>query len=168
MKAAVQYVVADADCMALQIVQTLCAAVANNLSEMDTREMADSISANPFDIVMHSVELSNALYIILAQGEDLPLGVGGVVNDAITKGKGYIWLLTSTAMKDHPRMLLRGAREVLPKIMAKYEYLENYTHADNIPMQKLLHRVGFHVEPPAPWGMYGKPFCHFWWRNPNV
>lgn len=162
------YFVVDANEINPLMVTELCSRVANNLCEIDAYEISQAVSVNPSDAVMHSVENAEHLYLVMAQGDSMPLAVAGIGNDPEIAGKGWPWMLSTEGLANHPKCLLWASKMVLPDIMKKYQYLENYVHVSNRPMQKLLHRSGFHVEPPSPWGMYGRPFCRFSWSNPNV
>lgn len=71
------------------------------------------------------------------------------------------WLIGTTTLNRHPGALTRGAMTYLAQIAQQYPRLFNYVDARNTPSIRWLSRLGFAVDPPAPFGVEGLPFHRF-------
>jgi hypothetical protein len=71
------------------------------------------------------------------------------------------WLHTSDAIERVPVSFLRIARQQLDEMKRNRCRLESFVAADYKQAVKLLRKLGFTVEPPAPIGVRAAPFCRF-------
>lgn len=69
------------------------------------------------------------------------------------------WLLTSHLAGDHKMRLMREARAFVDDWRGRA--MANHVDPRYRQAVRLLDWLGFTIDPPAPWGPLGAPFCRF-------
>lgn len=72
-----------------------------------------------------------------------------------------LWLLGTDLMRTHPRAVLDAAAEFVAHTREHHPRLLNYVDARNRPSIRWLRKLGFTIDPPAPFGVAGLPFHRF-------
>lgn len=134
------------------------------MREDDAAEVQAFCGLDPLGGLMSSLELSapNA-WSWFFRGE-LAAMFGVVTTERpslLRKPRGIGWLLTSTAVDDYPKQFWRASRATLPSLLEDWSTLENYIDARHTRAIRWALRLGFHLEPPAPFGVEGRDFCRF-------
>lgn len=107
------------------------------------------------DSIIHSPRYCKAGF---ADGElACVFGVGS----GLLSTTGCPWLLGSDRIARHPAAFIRRCKPYLDDMTQGFRYLENWVHADNRVAIRWLRWLGFTLEPPAPWGIKGALFHHF-------
>jgi hypothetical protein len=92
----------------------------------------------------------------------------GVVPASLVGGIGVPWMIGSDAIVRHQRAFLRRCRGHLERMQVLYDTLVNFVDDRNVVAHRWLTWLGFHVEPPQPYGPDGLLFRRFTWRRPHV
>lgn len=95
-------------------------------------------------------------------GPQKPVALWGVGPVSLVEGRGCPWLLASPAFDEHSRQVARLSRPLLAAMRSAYPRLENHVDARNVRSVRWLAWLGFTIDPPAPWGVEGRPFHRFW------
>jgi hypothetical protein len=109
---------------------------------------------SPLEVVEESVTISDFAIATYLGGE---LAVIWGVNP-VADGVGIAWALTTDAVDRHPVAFWRACREQLPTLRERYRGLVNAIDARYTQAIRWARRLGFHVAPPAPFGLEGLPF----------
>lgn len=92
---------------------------------------------------------------------DRPLAVFGVGGHGLLADVGCPWFLGAEGVEQHPRAMLELGRRWLVETLAHFRLLENHVDDRYDAAKRWLVRLGFTLEPPAPFGVSGLPFCKF-------
>jgi hypothetical protein len=87
--------------------------------------------------------------------------IGGVIPLSDLGGTGCPWLLGTRVVDRHPGALMRLARGYIPMVRERYPMLKNAVSTRNKAAIRWLQRIGFTMQPPAPYGHRGDPFHLF-------
>ena len=123
----------------------------------DQAEVRASDGMSPAEALEYSLRVSDEAYTGFIDGELACLF--GVVRGPFLTGAATPWLLTTSVVQRKPRAFLRASREVIADWMGKYPVLVQQVDARYEQALRWAARVGFQVEPPAPFGVAGEPFC---------
>lgn len=74
---------------------------------------------------------------------------------------GIPWMLGTDRVRRNAKQVTLDTRAFMAAARERYRLLENYVDARNKPSVRWLQRVGFTLEPAAPWGKAGLPFHRF-------
>jgi hypothetical protein len=85
----------------------------------------------------------------------------GLTGDILSE-TGMPWLVTAPIIEKLPIAFIREAKNELENMLFLKPKLENYVIADYRGAIRLLEVLGFHLDPPAPYGRRGVPFRRFW------
>ena len=136
-------------------------ALASNLRPPDVAEIRAASGLTPEAGLRRSFAFSTHVWAARQGGDDV-VAIWGVGPLSLTAGKGCPWLLASPAFDRLGRQIVGLSRPLLGHMRAAYPHLENRVDARNRRAVRWLGRLGFVVEPPAPWGVEGRPFHRFW------
>lgn len=89
------------------------------------------------------------------------VAVLGVVPLNFIGGIGSPWMLGTTALDRHARVLVRETPDYIARMLRAFPHLINYVHADNTTSVRWLRRLGFTLHEPAPHGPLGALFRRF-------
>lgn len=89
------------------------------------------------------------------------IAVYGVSPTTLMGDTASPWLLGTSRMERNAKAVLRDARRYIAFVSERYPRLVNYVDARNKPSIRWLRRVGFQIDPPAPYGVAGLPFHRF-------
>jgi hypothetical protein len=94
-----------------------------------------------------------------------PAALGGITGgtEAAT-----IWLITTDLVDRNRRAFLQHSLAEFAAVKDRYELLYNFVDARNRRAIAWLKWLGFTVDPPKPYGPFGKPFYFFYWRQPQA
>lgn len=92
--------------------------------------------------------------------------IGGLGAVSLLFGPGIPWLLGSSKMVERARWFLAESRRQVARMLEHYGQLQNQVDARNLASIRYLKRLGFTIEPPAPWGVAGLPFHLFHLERP--
>ena len=86
----------------------------------------------------------------------------GVAPASMIGGYGIPWLVGTDELETYQRTFLRHCKKVVNAMHMVYPYLENYVDARNHTAKAWLHWLGFTLDEPAPYGVLGMNFHHFY------
>lgn len=89
------------------------------------------------------------------------VAIFGVAPCTLLSDTAAPWLLGTNLMQAYPKEVLRDARRYIAFARERYPRLVNYVDARNGPSIRWLRRIGFKIDPPAPFGVAGLPFHRF-------
>jgi len=72
-----------------------------------------------------------------------------------------LWLLGTNALNLRHGELARSGRVYIAQVLTLYPHLFNYVDTRNAPSKAYLRRLGFTLQPAAPFGHKGLPFHRF-------
>lgn len=87
------------------------------------------------------------------------LGMGHV--GSVLTPIGVPWMLGSTLLDTHRRVLLTEALPMVDYMRSKYPRMENYVYAGSKKSVRWLRRLGFEIHRPIPLGPDGQEFHPF-------
>lgn len=136
--------------------------IAANLRDADRREIAASRGpeVQPADAIANTVLRSSHVWIAVA-GDGEPIAIFGVAPISMIDGIGSPWMLSTERVYEHPRALVTEARRYLSAMRETYPTLYNFVDARNDKSIRWLKRLGFALQPAAPYGPAGVPFHRF-------
>lgn len=135
-------------------------ALSGCLRPADLEEIRAASGLGPADALRRSWAFSTHVWV--ARDGARPIAVWGVGPLSLVAGRGCPWLLASPAFDEHGRQVARRSRQLLDAMRAAYPRLENHVDARNARSVHWLAWLGFTIDPPAPWGVEGRPFHRFW------
>lgn len=127
-----------------------------NLRPSDRDECA-AYGTDPLEMIRSSVARSVLCWTGFVDGE--LAAVIGVT--PLTATVGVPWMLGTTVLDRHARVLVRRTPEYIDRMLAAFPHLLNYVHAKNTTSVRWLRRLGFTLSAPEPFGPLGEPFHRF-------
>jgi len=117
--------------------------LAPKLRKMDALEVSllhGTIS--PALVILGGVLLSKHVSTI-ADDNDEPMAIFGVMPSGDNEQIGLVWLLGTDGLLRHRMELLRKAEGSIQQMLTIYPCLTNVVHEDNVVHRRWLHRFGF-------------------------
>ena len=136
-------------------------ALAPNLRPADIDEIRAASGLAPGSALRRSFALSTHVWAAREEQAAM-IALWGVGPLSLSAGIGCPWLLASAAIDRRARQIVSLSRPMLAVMRAAYPYLQNHVDARNRRAVRWLGWLGFVIEPPAPWGVEGRPFHRFW------
>lgn len=96
------------------------------------------------------------------------VAVYGVSPVSLMSDTGALWLLGTPRMERNAKAVFRDAQRYIAFVRERYPRIVNYVDARNGPSIRWLRRLGFTIDPPAPYGVAGLPFHRFHMGLENV
>lgn len=127
----------------------------------DLEEIRAASGLGPANALRRCCAFSTHVWVA-RDGTKEPIAVWGVGPLSLVAGRGCPWLLASSAFDEHGRQVVRLSRPLLAAMRKAYPRLENHVDARNVRSVRWLAWLGFTIDPPAPWGVEGRPFHRFW------
>lgn len=122
----------------------------------------EALGLNPAAAVLAGVERSELALCALFDGEPAAIvGVNTLSRSILGGSTGQIWMLSAQACTRHPREFLTTSRGVLELLLTEWDVLTNWIDARYTGALRWAKWLGFEIEPPAPYGPLGAPFCRF-------
>lgn len=135
--------------------------LAPDLRPADVDEIRAASGLAPGSALRRSFSLSTHVWAA-REDQSAVIALWGVGPLSLCAGMGCPWLLASTAFDRRARKIVSLSRPMLAVIRMAYPHLENHVDARNRRAVRWLGWLGFVIEPPAPWGVEGRPFHRFW------
>jgi len=136
-------------------------AIAGNLRESDTEEIAASCGLDPLQALALSVEVSVACWVIL-DSSGTPIAIFGCAPCVGPACVGSVWMLGTPAMDQNGIAILRNSLPYIEKMHKHFPVLHNFIDLRNLKSQKWLEWCGFKViDIDMSYGVGGLPFLHF-------
>lgn len=133
--------------------------LAARMRQADRDELAACDHFDAQAAVLHSASQSLRCWAMLEGGD--VLCVFGVCPLAGFPGVGTPWMLGTDALVRHRRKHITLPAPYIARMLDAFPRLVNYVHADNLASLRWLRRLGFAVDPVAPFGPNGAPFHRF-------
>lgn len=89
--------------------------------------------------------------LVIAWG-DTPLAALGDVSYSPGAGIGIPWLISTTAIEQHPRAFLRACKPLVARMLERHGHLTNYVDARNHAAIRWLEWLGFSMSSAHPYG----------------
>ena len=128
------------------------------MRQMDRLEALYQTGQDPED-ALRLTYLSNEQVLAIADDDDNPIGLCGVVSD------GCIWMVATDDLfvnKKYRIQLIRQGKQWVDSLLKKYNLLYNMVYAENDSAIKLLRCLGFtFINYHAEYGQQSKPFYEF-------
>lgn len=121
---------------------------------MADREELWAVAAVTPDDAMR-IGLRDSDYARTGLFDGVPVAMGGI-------NRGIAWLVTTDLIENNVRLFLRESRREIEQAMTGYERLSNYVDARNRKAIRWLRWLGFTIDDPAPYGVFGLLFHYFW------
>jgi hypothetical protein len=137
------------------------------MRESDVFECKAMVSLSPYDALKLSVAGSNGNAVTILHGNE-PVAIFGVGFNLEQPEMGSPWLLATDKFETIPRFILKYSRRVLAEMRKDFQFLFNYTHADNERSIRWLKWCGFEFdEKPIQVGVDNEKFYRFWIEGEN-
>lgn len=136
--------------------------ISEDLREADRSEVWAARHQSPAQALMEAFARSEFCWVLLADGRSVIAGGAAPMEDQ--PWVGIPWLLSTPGI-ELPEVrfwLARHSIEMVRKLLARFYALENYTHAANLLSIQWLKKIGFRVDPPAPYGEEQEMFCRIY------
>ena len=124
------------------------------------RDEVEAASGNVERVIRQSLAISDDPVAVRAADGGL-IAIYGVAPVHLLSDQASPWLLGTARMQSNAKAVLRDAREYLAFARERYPRMMNYVDARNRSSIRWLRRVGFTLEPPAPFGVKGLSFHRF-------
>lgn len=93
------------------------------------------------------------------------LAIFGTVVISALGNAGAPWLIGSQALPRHAKKFCALNRWYVGEMMREFDALINFVDARNTMSMRWLVWLGFHLDPPAPYGVERRPFHRFHLRR---
>lgn len=124
------------------------------------RDEVEAASGNVERVVRQSLAVSDDPIAARDPNGGL-IAIYGVAPVNLLSDQASPWLLGTARMQTNAKAVLRDAREYLAFARERYPRMMNYVDARNRSSIRWLRKVGFTLEPAAPFGVQGLPFHRF-------
>lgn len=131
----------------------------------DREELWSMGRVHPLEALTLSLRYSTSAWTGLI--DSVPAAMFGVSPGSAVTGTGVPWLIGTTLMEKHARLLLTLCRPHLAVMFTGYERLVNYVDARNVAAVRWLAWLGFAIEDPVPGGPDGALFHRFAMNDPG-
>lgn len=122
--------------------------------EVDLDEI-HAAERHPRAVLLDAVEDAEVL-----EAGNAPVALFGCVR--VVYGYGSPWMIGTDDVRRFAAIVHKVAVEKTGLWVREYGLLCNYVLASNAQSIRWLRRLGFVIEPPAPYGWQGRDFCPFW------
>ena len=140
--------------------------IADNMRAADAAEVWASNRFTPYGALLVSVEASDHLAMVVADGE--PIAVLGLKVHDILTGSGVPWLLGTESALKHKRQFFELSPPVIQDMLNQCPKLFNYVHTENRVSIRWLKWLGFEIEEAEPFGPEGELFHRFTMEKKDV
>ena len=106
--------------------------------------------------------LRTSTFACTGMAEGKVVTIFGVAPGSMIGGTGIPWLVATDDLVKYQFAFLRRCRNGVNAMLSVYPYLENYVDERNHIAKTWLRWLGFTLDKPAPYGIDGKKFHHFW------
>jgi len=140
-------------------------AIAGSLRPGDLAEIEAAGFESAQDAIAESVSLSPLLCLTMLEAGQ-PIAICGVAGILLSQ-TGRPWMLGAGALNGPAaqRALLAFSRSVVGMMRSRYFRLENWADARYAAAIRWIAWMEFTLDPPAPHGVHGELFHHFWWER---
>lgn len=135
-------------------------ALAADMREADRAEALAVTGYAPLHAATRSIRVSWP-HVWAGSVDGELLAVFGVRSAGLLSDTGVPWLLSTNAVDRHWRPFLRFSRVLLANWSEAFPVLENWVDARHDVAIRWLDWLGFEIEAPRPYGVYGLPFHRF-------
>lgn len=135
------------------------------LRATDVEEIRAASGLAPLEALRRSYDLSTHVWAVRRRDEGpiaSPIALWGVGPLSLVEGRGCPWLLASDAFEQLGLDIARLSRPLVVGMRNLYPRLENRIDARHTKAVRWLSWLGFAIDPPAAWGVEGRPFHRFW------
>ena len=77
------------------------------------------------------------------------------------EGVGLIWMMATSEFEQYSQMFAVRCKNVVEKMIEKYEFIYNYVHSKNVKSIAWLQWLGFKTYDPMPFGPRNELFTRF-------
>lgn len=135
--------------------------IANNCRQADMNECWAIAALTIREALMRS--LATADEALVGRANEEPGVMYGVTSggDRI----GQIWLISTYLVDQHQRAFLERSRLEFARFKAQYDRLFNFVDVRNKKAIRWLRWLGFTVDGPINYGLFGQPFYYFYWEK---
>lgn len=135
------------------------------LRPADVEELRLMSGRAPEPVVRECIELSDKAWVAFINGEFA--AIAGIGSGTTLGGGGRPWMMGSEVLEKHPLLFVRRSKLLVEEMAQEYGKLYNLVWDGHTAAKKWLQAVGFTLEEPKPYGVFGAPFRYFW-RKPLV
>jgi hypothetical protein len=131
-------------------------------ANMRQNDLDECNALGPHDIqrsIERSIRSSTLCWSLIIDGKLAAVFGVGVIS--VLTGIGSPWLLGTSVLDRHPRVLVRNTAPYIGAILRAFPHLINFVHARNTRSVHWLRRLGFTLHPPEPYGELGELFHRF-------
>lgn len=133
--------------------------IAGNVRAADRAEiLAASGEEDMYQVIADAVIRSTHYWV---SATDRPVAIFGCTPMSLLGGVGVPWALATDEVLRYPSALVREGRRYVQRMLAVFPHLYNYVDARNTRSVRWLARIGFEIQPAAPYGAAGLPFHRF-------
>jgi hypothetical protein len=129
------------------------------MRQSDINEIWAANAMLPTQAIVESLKGSAVARTWLIHG--LPAAMGGI-KPWPTEDQGLIWFLATNEIMRHKFKFIVESRKEFIERRSGFPYLHNWIDVRDKQAIRWLGWLGFHVEQPKPYGVFGKPFHYFW------
>ena len=124
------------------------------------RDEIEASSGEVWPALQQSLGLSDDP-VCLRDTQGLLIAIFGVSPHSLLGDTAAPWLIGTNLMTAYGKSVLKDARRYIAFASERYPRLVNYVDARNGTSIGWLRKVGFTIDPPAPFGVAGLPFHRF-------
>lgn len=135
------------------------AALVANIREIDRKEVHYAFMLDPGRALAMSVASSVGCWSATVDGE--VASVFGVARKSQLSRDGVPWLLGTPVMDTAPASVARHSLVYFDRMSRAFPVLENRVWAENHLAIRWLKWLGFDMEEPKPFGVFGQPYIRF-------
>lgn len=140
--------------------------VSNNLREEDIEEAmaAYGETVQPWKMLMGSFLVSRDTTFAM-HSDGVPFCIVGCRPPSILSNTGTPWMVGTNQIRHHGKSMTKFSKALAKVWSDTWPVLQNYVYEKNHTAIRWLHRIGFELYYPQPYGTDGKLFHRFCMRS---
>ena len=136
--------------------------IATRMRHSDIQEIWASNHVEPLEALRKGME--HSIYCRTIENGP-PIAMFGICPKDILGNSATLWMLGTDALNKIKIKFLRHNKEIINAMLDYYSYLDNYVDVRNQKSIEWLRFLGAKFDEPAPYGVEGKNFQHFYFTK---
>jgi len=138
---------------------SMVTSISEDMRQADAEEVWASNHHTPLESLLKGWELSD--FVTIAEHNNDPLVMIGLVKRDILTGSGVIWMLGTNKALEHRREFFRQTKPIINEMLTICPRLCNMVHSKNINSIQWLKWLGFTIDEPIAHGPDDELFHRF-------
>ena len=133
--------------------------VAANIRQVDRKEIYYYGTLQPLPAIRMTTAFAVASWTALI--DDVPVAIFGINRRSVLSQVGVPWLLATDGIAQAPMAVAHESKKYFERMERAFPKMENRVLAENKVTIRWLKWLGFDMEEPAPFGVFGAHYRRF-------